>query len=100
MSSQFVQRLANYLANEVLVKGLANSKAFQRMALRAHNSIESTRKAGRETMNAAMDELEKEVMRNASSSATSGPPVPPLRGVPGFFSALGKEIRKDFAGGQ
>lgn len=69
------------------------------MALRTHNSIEQTKKMGMDQMNAAMDEMEKAAVRNASSSASSGPPVPPLRGVPGFFSALGKEIRKDFGGG-
>ena len=34
MSNPFVQRVANWLAQEVVVKGLAENKAFQRFGLK------------------------------------------------------------------
>lgn len=95
MSGQFIQRLVNYLANEVLIKGLANSKTFQKFAVRTDASLREVHKAGTETL--------EQAVRSAASSGTStgaaaGPPVPPLRGFPGFASAFWKELRRDFLG--
>ena len=39
MSNPFVQRVANWLAQEVVVKGLAENKAFQRFALRTDHKL-------------------------------------------------------------
>jgi hypothetical protein len=32
--NQFIQRIVHYVTNELVVKGLANSKTFQRFAIR------------------------------------------------------------------
>mmetsp|Transcript_7570 Transcript_7570/g.31338 ORF Transcript_7570/g.31338 Transcript_7570/m.31338 type:complete len:113 (-) Transcript_7570:287-625(-) len=38
--SSFVHRVANWLATEVMVKGLAESRWFQRFVLRTHTHVE------------------------------------------------------------
>lgn len=86
-----------YFLQEVLVKGLAESRTFQRFALRTHTSIEEMKGKGTEHLNATLDELSKAAVEQTASSG--GPPKPPLRGIPGFFSAFGKEIRKDLGFG-
>lgn len=81
------------------MKGLAESKTFQRFALRTHLNIEKVTKTGTEYMNQGIDEVTKlatEAAKEAAAAATAGPPQPPLRGIPGFFRAMGKEIRNDF----
>mmetsp|Transcript_4709 Transcript_4709/g.6691 ORF Transcript_4709/g.6691 Transcript_4709/m.6691 type:complete len:108 (+) Transcript_4709:233-556(+) len=105
--NQFIQRIANYIANEVIVKGLAESKTFQRFALRTHTTVQDLKAKGTEQMNGTLDDFakmanEQVTKQNAASSTTTanaaGPPKPPLQGVPGFFSAFGKEIRQDIMG--
>jgi len=96
MSAQFIQRLVNYLANEVLIKGLANSKIFQKFAVRTDASLREVHKAGTETLEQTLEQAVRSSANNATAAA--GPPVPPLRGVPGFASAFFKEIRKDLLG--
>jgi hypothetical protein len=81
----------------VIIKGLAESKTFQRFALRTHVNIEKATKTGTEYMNKGIDEVTKLATEAAKESASSaGPPKPPLRGVPGFFRAMGREIQSDF----
>jgi len=46
--SQFFFRVANYLANELIVKGLANNKSFQRFALRTSQNVEKFKTGGLE----------------------------------------------------
>mmetsp|Transcript_796 Transcript_796/g.963 ORF Transcript_796/g.963 Transcript_796/m.963 type:complete len:105 (-) Transcript_796:251-565(-) len=101
MSGQFIQRLLTQLINNVLVKGLAESKTFQRFAVRTQSHVEEARKFGNEFV----DQTAKSASASAASATAttasktinkkSVPPQPPLRGIPGFFMALGKEIRKD-----
>ncbi len=110
MANQFFQRVANYVANEIIVKGLANSRTFQKFAVRTSKQYDDLIKQSADQLNKTLEELAKQQAaagtKNgaaASASATSsvgvvGPPMPPLRGVPGFFLAFFKEIRKDFTG--
>lgn len=112
--NQFIQRIANYVANEILIKGLANSKTFQRFAVRTDSHIRNSK----ESFNSQLDEMHRQATTSAFSSAsssegasaassgaskgyhTSGPPVPPARGVAGFFQAMGREIKKDLGIGK
>eukprot|EP00814_Leptocylindrus_danicus_P022619 CAMPEP_0116042232 /NCGR_PEP_ID=MMETSP0321-20121206/25555_1 /TAXON_ID=163516 /ORGANISM="Leptocylindrus danicus var. danicus, Strain B650" /LENGTH=107 /DNA_ID=CAMNT_0003522645 /DNA_START=142 /DNA_END=465 /DNA_ORIENTATION=+ len=100
--NQFIQRIANYIANEILIKGLAESRTFQRVALRTHNTIQDMKKGGIENINSKLDDVHKAASEAAyyststkSKAATKGPPTPPQSGFAGFVSAFGKEIRKD-----
>uniref|UniRef100_A0A6U6IHD6 Uncharacterized protein n=1 Tax=Odontella aurita TaxID=265563 RepID=A0A6U6IHD6_9STRA len=106
--NQFIQRVANYIANEVLIKGLANSRTFQRFAVRTDKHITEMKGKGTNTLNEAMDELHKTATEtafssgskvgmhtSAKSSVPTGPPQPPLRGFAGFLRAFGAEIKKD-----
>jgi hypothetical protein len=110
MSQQFIQRVVNWIANELFIKGLAESKTFQRFAVHTDKHIQKFKKDGVEQLNSQFDELHKQATKAAysttSSSATSAggsgggkgvilPPKKPMEGIPGFFSALGKVIRKD-----
>lgn len=87
---------------EIIIKGLANSRTFQRFALRTHTQIQDVKKVGTETLESHLDELHKAVLRNqhanfstAAASNAKIPPTPPLRGFAGFISAFFKEIRHD-----
>jgi hypothetical protein len=96
--NQFIQKVANYIGNEVIIKGLANSRTFQRFAVRTDASIKEMHKTGSDSLNKTFDEFTGEQIRNASTKA--GPPQPPLRGFPGFVSAFFKEIRSDLGIGK
>ncbi|GKZ00447.1 hypothetical protein MPSEU_000997300 [Mayamaea pseudoterrestris] len=101
--NQFVQRVANYIANEIIIKGLSNSKTFQTFAIRSDSKIQEFHKTGTESFNKAFEELSKmqavgstsAMNNNVGTAARSGPPVPPTRGFAGFMEAFLKEIRKD-----
>jgi hypothetical protein len=105
MSSQFIQKIINHVANEIIIKGLANSRTFQRFVVRTDATYQEYAKQGTETLEqltkTAMESAEKAAAEASSSSAAkaaAGPPTPPLRGMPGFFSAFAKEVRKDVTG--
>ena len=68
MSNPFVQRVANWLAQEVVVKGLAENKAFQRFALRTdHKLKEFTEKVDVNKVAEAANNLAKEASKAAES---------------------------------
>jgi hypothetical protein len=102
--NQFVMKIANHIVNEVLIKGLGNSRTFQRFAVRTDASLKNMQKTGADSLNKTFEEVVGQQTRASSTSAqgaaAAGPPQPPLRGFPGFRSAFFKEIRKDFGGGK
>lgn len=76
--SQFFLRIANYIANELIVKGLANNRAFQRFALRTAGHVDKVKATGVEHSGKLAKEAEKHV------------------GLIGrFMGALQKEVEKD-----
>lgn len=76
--SQFFLRIANYIANELIVKGLANNRSFQRFALRTADHVDKVKTQGVEHSEKLSKEVEKHV------------------GLAGrFVGALQKEIKKD-----
>jgi hypothetical protein len=117
--NQFIRRVADYVANEILIKGLANSRTFQKFAVRTNKQYEELQKKGTEQITQTLEELAKQNITGtksasaaetlgsatskggdaaASSSSRLNPPQPPLRGIPGFFVAFAKEVRKDITG--
>lgn len=105
---------------ELFIKGLAESKTFQRFALHTDKHIQKYKREGLEHVNSHLDELHKHAtttMRAASSSSSSSssnassytrgatvggggderlkPPQKPMQGIPGFFSALSRVIQRD-----
>ena len=100
--NQFVQRVVNYVANEVIIKGLANSRTFQRFAVRTNKQYEDFAKQGSEQLNKTLEEMAQEqagtAARGSSTTSKLEPPKPPLRGIPGFFAAFFKEVRRDVTG--
>lgn len=108
--NQFVQRIANYVANEIIIKGLANSKTFQRFAVRSSKQYEDFQKQGTEKLTQTLEELAKQQAAAGTTAASAEgaagaaagvlqPPQRPLRGIPGFVVAFFKEVRKDITGG-
>ena len=109
--NQFVQRIANYVANEVLIKGLANSKTFQRVVLKTDSTLQQVKKEGAERLEMTFEEMMNQQAAAAAAEASgggaaakggarsSGRPVPPRGGVGGFVSAVAKEVKHDFTGG-
>ena len=106
MSQQFISRVVNYVANEVIVKGLANSRTFQKFAVRTNQQYQELNKHGTDKITKTFEELSKTQGGPASASASGtaaagGPlqaPQRPLRGIPGFVLAFAKEVRKDLGG--
>jgi hypothetical protein len=94
--NQFIQKIANYIGNEVIIKGLANSRTFQRFAVRTDASIKEMHKTGSDSLNKTFDEITGEQIIKATTKG--GPPQPPLRGFPGFVSAFFKELKSDVVG--
>jgi hypothetical protein len=71
----------HFIFKEVIVKGLAESKTFQKIALRTHINLEQAKKTSTDLMNQGMDKVTKmatEVAKEAAStSSSSGPPKRP-----------------------
>lgn len=96
-----VHLLILYTTQELIIKGLANSRTFQRFALKVeentkhlHGTLEELSKQAEKAAAAAAAQASGEA-RTAAGAARYGPPQPPLRGVPGFFVAFFKEIGRD-----
>jgi len=97
--NQFVQRVANYVANEIIIKGLANSRTFQKFAVRTNQKYNDAVKQGADSLNKTMEDMAAQQSGvKSSTAAAAGPPKPPLRGIPGFFVAFAKEVKKDVTG--
>jgi hypothetical protein len=104
--NQFVQRLANYIANEVIIKGLANSRTFQKIAVRTDASLQQMSKSGtqkiEEIINKTTTASETTAAKGGATTSSSqsqsqrGPPIPPQRGFSGFINAFIKEVKSDF----
>ena len=92
------------------MKGLANSKTFQKFAVRTDSHLRNVKEGGVDSINSKIDELHKTVTQAAYSTSSqgfqgasaktayhtsAGPPAPPKGGFPGFIEAFGKEIKKD-----
>lgn len=75
------------------MKGLANSKTFQRVAIKTDHQLRQFQKAGEEHLGKTFEEINKQ--QATSAGVKNGPPKPPLTGFPGFVSAFFKEIGKD-----
>ncbi|KAA8493037.1 hypothetical protein FVE85_9309 [Porphyridium purpureum] len=70
MSKNLFGRVAQWLVNEVMVKTLSNSPAFQRFALRVHESTQKlAQKAAETTKELAESEATKEAQERAASTA-------------------------------
>ncbi|GMH93067.1 hypothetical protein TrVE_jg10293 [Triparma verrucosa] len=89
----FAARVANWLANEVLVKHLVKNKSFQNMALRTHLKVERTKEAMKQTAEEVVEGVGKERIGGGFREK-------PVGGFKGFVRAFGKEVREDFGGGK
>ena len=100
------QQTTTQQKQEVFIKGLAESKTFQRVAVHTDRHIQKYKQEGMEGINNHIDELHKHATRAAYSTTTSSSsanggasglkvPQKPMEGIPGFFNALGKVIRRD-----
>ena len=116
MSAAFITRVVNYVANEIIVKGLSNSRTFQKFAVRTNKQYEELNKHGTDKISKTLEEIVLKQQAAAAEGSTAAgatdaainaaknnstllqPPQRPLRGIPGFFVAFGKEVRKDIAG--
>lgn len=57
----FIQRLVSYVINDVAVKALANSRAFQRFALKTHYHVEDAKTLTSKGADSLVSTLEKNV---------------------------------------
>jgi hypothetical protein len=113
MSQAFIARVVNYVANEIIVKGLSNSRTFQKFAVRTNKQYEELNKSGTDKISKTFEDIVKQqaaaegagaagatdaAVNAAKNNGVLQPPQRPLRGIPGFFVAFGREVRKDIAG--
>mmetsp|Transcript_13476 Transcript_13476/g.30887 ORF Transcript_13476/g.30887 Transcript_13476/m.30887 type:complete len:86 (+) Transcript_13476:145-402(+) len=81
----FFQRVFNYIANELLVEGLANSRTFQRFAVRTNEFLKDASKQAAEAKNLYGEqaqtmasqlkrEVEKAAMEAERQQGRGGPP--------------------------
>ncbi|GLD96638.1 hypothetical protein PINS_up005322 [Pythium insidiosum] len=66
----FFQRLVSYVVNDVAVKTLANSRAFQRFALKTHYHVEDAKhlaSTGAESLSSAIQKNAPKVKEFASA---------------------------------
>lgn len=80
MAQQFFFRIAKYIADELIVKGLSQNKTFQRFALRTAEHIEKVHKEGP----AHAEKVTETIQKNVGFMAR-------------FMDALRAEVRKDIA---
>mmetsp|Transcript_3968 Transcript_3968/g.8006 ORF Transcript_3968/g.8006 Transcript_3968/m.8006 type:complete len:102 (+) Transcript_3968:204-509(+) len=100
--NQFIARVANWLANEVIVKSLVKNKSFQNMALRTHLRVEKNKEAVKEAMDEAAQAVEqahRTGIGEGGAGVKGGIRQPPPTGLGGFIQAFVKEVKKDFGGG-
>jgi len=64
------QRVLNYLANEIIVKSLANSPAFQRLAMRTHLSLKELQQKGLQTAKLTQTDFAKQSQEITSRFGT------------------------------
>lgn len=73
------QKIAQYLANEIFTKRLANSRAFQRWALKTHEHVEKSQ------------DFAKVGQKHAAKHVESM-----HKGTKGFFSEVAQELKKEW----
>lgn len=96
MAQQFFARILHWVANEIVVEKLANSRSFQRFAVRTADSIEKAKAMTAEKLQQSIEDVPRMVKDSMQK--------PPQRQVPrpggvSFFDALKEEIAKDFGKG-
>ncbi|OEU08269.1 hypothetical protein FRACYDRAFT_145628, partial [Fragilariopsis cylindrus CCMP1102] len=53
----FITRVVNYVANEIIVKGLSNSRTFQKFAVRTNQQYEELNKHGTDKISKTLEEI-------------------------------------------
>jgi hypothetical protein len=61
--NQFIQRVVNWLANEIIVKQLSQNKSFQNLALRTHLHVEKTKESAKAAFEEAASKAQKEAVK-------------------------------------
>uniref|UniRef100_A0A7S2CLF4 Uncharacterized protein n=1 Tax=Florenciella parvula TaxID=236787 RepID=A0A7S2CLF4_9STRA len=88
--AQFIQRVATWLANEVVVKGLAENRQFQQFAVRTQSKLDNLKKEG---VTKATDGIKNaEGVKNAQGIIERS-----LADANKFGSMLADEVKKDLA---
>lgn len=62
----FIHRVISYVANELIVNGLANSPSFQRFAVRTSRKVEDLSKMAEQTKREIADQI-KDASKNFES---------------------------------
>lgn len=63
----FFQRILQFVANKVIVETLANSRLFQRMALRVHHSVKDVQKNGLDSVTDKASDALKDASQRVST---------------------------------
>ncbi|CAM9906644.1 unnamed protein product [Sphacelaria rigidula] len=102
--AQFLIRLVNYFASELITKRLANSRSFQRFAVKTHDKVQAAKGIMEDPAQArqALKEAEKamrEVTSNTTTAAQEGSGSI-TSSFERFKRALREEVERDLRGGR
>ena len=97
--SGFFAKLVQYFASEVMVKALANSKVFQRFAVKTdaflNTNMKNVKSVGTETLNTFVKNGEKVVREQAANAVKSAGNNGMFSKVFVYAKAIQNEIKKD-----
>ncbi|CAM9164984.1 unnamed protein product [Laminaria digitata] len=97
--AQFLIRIVNHFASEIITKRLANSRSFQQFAMRTHLKVEQTKKMvenPKEAEKFLRDTMEQGVGAGEKAKVEAGSVAARFER---FKSALKEEVSRDFGGG-
>ena len=91
MSQQFIARIAQWMADQIITKRLAQTQAFQRMAQKTHQQVQRGQGAARDLGNIAKEQQDKVLGQGRDKVAGAG------SDAKSFFKYFAEEIEKDLA---
>ena len=91
MSQQFIARIAQWMADQIITKRLAQTEAFQRMAQKTHQQVQRGQAGARDLGKMAADQREKVVGQGKQKVSGAGDDAK------SFFKYFAEEIEKDLA---
>ena len=71
MSNQFIQRIATWIADKLIVDGLAKSQGFQKFAQKTHTNVQQAKAKVKDVPNAGVFQQFKQARSNLSKEINS-----------------------------
>ena len=89
MSQQFIGRIAQWMADQIITKRLAQTQAFQRMAAKTHQQVQRSQAGARDLGKMAADAKEEVAGKGRQKITGAGDDAK------SFFKYFREELEKD-----